>query len=69
MTPRQAAALIGCSAGHARNLIKSRKLQAKQVISHSGQTEWDVTASAVKKFLLIPLPSRGWPRGRPRSKT
>lgn len=71
ISPSEAARIVGCSAGHIRLLIRTKKLKAmKKLSDEPGRaiTYWILESEAIKLRDNPPSKERGgWPRGRPRN--
>lgn len=64
MTPREAAAIIGCSVRHVRTLVIRNKLRATKVPLTCGY-EYHLNPRDVRRYAMLAQPS-GWPRGQSR---
>ncbi len=65
MTPRQAAAIVGCHPQHIRNMVRAGLIKAKRKHYDFGYT-LDISMAEATRFKNRPLDKRGWPRGKPR---
>lgn len=67
LTPKEAAAVIGCSSDHVRNLIRAGKIEASKIKSENNQHGyvWRIEMKEAKRF-ANEKQSIGWPRGKTR---
>lgn len=63
MTPREAAAIIGCDESHVRRMIRGGRLKATAYELPNGQFMYDVTIDAAREAAKSRKIER---RGRPR---
>ncbi len=69
LTPRQAAAVIGCSVRHVRNLINKGKLKAKKTLTPGWGPGYiyEVSVREAERFRDAPVTRKGFPRGQTRN--
>jgi len=67
MTPKKAAAVIGCSPQQVRTLIRNGMLRARMIKTDCNPGyRYDVTSKEAQRYRDQPQ-GRGYPRGRKRS--
>ncbi len=62
MTPREAAAIIGCSARQVRVLCKKGRIESTKVETPGGHC-YDVSLAEARRYRDEPQ-TQGWPRGQ-----
>ncbi len=69
MTPRKAAAIIGCSIGQVRTLVRKGRLRATRVPCETNQHGYriSVDAASVRRYAEQPQ-AKGFPRGATRKR-
>lgn len=67
MTVNKAAEIIGCSVRHVRTLIKLQKIAATRDWIEGEGPRWDISLREAERFRDTKQ-SRGYPRGKPRTK-
>lgn len=63
MTPKEAAAIIGCSARQVRVLCRTGKIKATKTKMPGGQYCYDIPVAEARRYRDTPQ-KQGWPRGQ-----
>lgn len=66
MTPRQAAAVIGCTANQVRHLIRSGRIKARRIESETFGFSYEVSPGEAERYRDSEQ-SKGFPRGAKRN--